>query len=135
MNHPFLPVPDPGDVEDWMADALCAQVSRGDEWFSDDLKEQNFAKHVCRLCPVRAQCLEFALKTGQRYGVWGGVPASAMHGLRADRGYRLPRREAPHGTAARYKGHYRDNEMPCERCRVAEKRRRDELRERNRMSS
>jgi len=30
------------------------------------------AKKVCAACPVRQQCLEFAITTNQEYGVWGG---------------------------------------------------------------
>ena len=30
------------------------------------------AKKVCVTCPVRQQCLEFAVTTNQEYGVWGG---------------------------------------------------------------
>lgn len=30
------------------------------------------AKAVCADCPVKAQCLEFALANGERWGVWGG---------------------------------------------------------------
>jgi len=30
------------------------------------------AKKVCGTCPVRQQCLEFAITTNQEYGVWGG---------------------------------------------------------------
>ena len=31
------------------------------------------AKKVCVTCPVRQQCLEFAITTNQEYGVWGGA--------------------------------------------------------------
>ena len=31
------------------------------------------AKDICAGCPVRTQCLEFALETGQDFGVWGGA--------------------------------------------------------------
>ncbi|MDX3568718.1 WhiB family transcriptional regulator [Streptomyces sp. ID05-47C] len=31
------------------------------------------AKAVCRRCPVRARCLEWALETDQSLGVWGGT--------------------------------------------------------------
>ena len=31
------------------------------------------AKAVCEACPVQSQCLRFALKTGQAYGIWGGT--------------------------------------------------------------
>lgn len=30
------------------------------------------AKAVCMTCPVRVECLEWALDTKQPYGVWGG---------------------------------------------------------------
>jgi WhiB family transcriptional regulator, redox-sensing transcriptional regulator len=28
---------------------------------------------VCAGCPVRAACLEHALRTRERFGVWGGL--------------------------------------------------------------
>lgn len=31
------------------------------------------AKAVCYRCPVRAECLEWALSTGQNDGIWGGL--------------------------------------------------------------
>lgn len=31
------------------------------------------AKRVCGWCPVRTECLEYALGTGQYTGVWGGL--------------------------------------------------------------
>ncbi|MDR2985871.1 MAG: WhiB family transcriptional regulator [Nocardiopsaceae bacterium] len=31
------------------------------------------AKLVCTQCPVRAECLDFALATRQVHGVWGGT--------------------------------------------------------------
>ncbi|GAA4888653.1 hypothetical protein GCM10023237_02480 [Streptomyces coeruleoprunus] len=31
------------------------------------------AKRVCGRCPVRDQCLRWALDTGQDHGVWGGT--------------------------------------------------------------
>ena len=31
------------------------------------------AKAVCAECPVQSQCLRFALRTGQAYGIWGGT--------------------------------------------------------------
>ncbi len=30
------------------------------------------AKKVCVGCPVRQECLDFAITTNQEYGVWGG---------------------------------------------------------------
>jgi len=31
------------------------------------------AKAVCQLCPVRVQCLDYALRNSIRYGIWGGL--------------------------------------------------------------
>lgn len=35
--------------------------------------ETERAKAVCARCPVRRECLQFALATRQAYGVWGGM--------------------------------------------------------------
>ena len=31
------------------------------------------AKAVCTLCPVRVQCLDYALRNSIRHGIWGGL--------------------------------------------------------------
>lgn len=31
------------------------------------------AKSVCHRCPVTADCLRWAMDTGQHYGIWGGL--------------------------------------------------------------
>ncbi len=31
------------------------------------------AKAICRRCPVQVECLEYALRTREPYGVWGGL--------------------------------------------------------------
>jgi WhiB family transcriptional regulator, redox-sensing transcriptional regulator len=31
------------------------------------------AKAICLQCPVRDECLDFALESGQDFGVWGGT--------------------------------------------------------------
>ncbi|WP_030905067.1 WhiB family transcriptional regulator [Streptomyces sp. NRRL F-5126] len=33
------------------------------------------AKAVCKTCPVRRQCADWALTTAQEYGIWGGMEA------------------------------------------------------------
>lgn len=35
--------------------------------------EAERAKAVCAECPVRRECLQFALATRQAYGIWGGM--------------------------------------------------------------
>lgn len=31
------------------------------------------AKAICGVCPVRAECLDYALKKQEQFGVWGGL--------------------------------------------------------------
>jgi WhiB family redox-sensing transcriptional regulator len=31
------------------------------------------AKAVCESCPVRRECLDYALRNSVRYGIWGGL--------------------------------------------------------------
>ena len=52
------------------------------------------AKAVCRGCPVRDECLEFALDSGQAFGVWGGTTGEERRLLRRRRGYRRGGAEA-----------------------------------------
>ena len=33
------------------------------------------AKSICALCPVREPCLEYAIATREKEGVWGGLTA------------------------------------------------------------
>jgi WhiB family redox-sensing transcriptional regulator len=37
------------------------------------LKQIAKAKAICAGCPVRRECLTFALRTQQVYGIWGGT--------------------------------------------------------------
>ncbi|WP_320772959.1 WhiB family transcriptional regulator [Streptomyces sp. CRN 30] len=40
------------------------------------------AKAVCHRCPVREQCLRWALDTGQSIGVWGGTGENERRALK-----------------------------------------------------
>lgn len=58
--------------EKWMDAALCAQVDP--EAFFPEVGGSTFhAKNVCASCEVRSQCLEYALRNDERYGIWGGT--------------------------------------------------------------
>jgi WhiB family redox-sensing transcriptional regulator len=42
------------------------------------------AKQICHGCPVRAEFLEFALRTGEQYGIWGGLTVRKRGQLRRE---------------------------------------------------
>ncbi len=42
-------------------------------WFPDPKEPAEAAKAVCAGCPVRDECLDYALASRQRFGVWGGM--------------------------------------------------------------
>ncbi|MGI8433547.1 MAG: WhiB family transcriptional regulator [Nocardioidaceae bacterium] len=57
--------------ENW-ADVASCRASRPDELFVRGA-EQNRAKQVCSMCPVRTECLAEALDNNIEWGVWGGM--------------------------------------------------------------
>lgn len=58
--------------EPWMADALCAQTDP-EAFFPEKGGSVAAAKATCGRCEVREQCLEYALRTRPKFGVWGGL--------------------------------------------------------------
>lgn len=57
---------------DWVDEALCAQTDP-EAFFPEKGGSTREAKAVCRSCPVRPECLEFAVESGERFGIWGGA--------------------------------------------------------------
>lgn len=43
------------------------------------------AKRVCMTCDERTNCLEWALETGQDFGIWGGKTERERNALRKKR--------------------------------------------------
>ena len=59
----------------WQKDALCSKPEYAEavDWFfSKEPKEKYAAKNLCFQCPVRQQCLQWALEHRQIWGIWGG---------------------------------------------------------------
>lgn len=56
----------------WTEQALCAEVDT-DLFFPDKGAPTADAKRMCRGCPVRLDCLTYALDNDERHGVWGGL--------------------------------------------------------------
>jgi WhiB family redox-sensing transcriptional regulator len=69
--------------EPWMQESACAEVMP-DMFFPQKGhgESSTAAKKVCGGCPVIADCLGYALRTDQRYGVWGGQSERELRKLR-----------------------------------------------------
>jgi WhiB family redox-sensing transcriptional regulator len=39
-------------------------------------EEMRMAKALCAECPVKAECLTYALAANEQYGIWGGLTPS-----------------------------------------------------------
>lgn len=57
---------------DWRAHAECGRVDP-DLFFAPGAREHKIAKSICRECPVRAQCLSYAMEKVIDHGIWGGL--------------------------------------------------------------
>ncbi len=66
---------------DWKADAACRDLDV-DLFFPDSESDSGPALAVCADCPVRDACLDFALRSRQLDGIWGGHSESERRRLR-----------------------------------------------------
>jgi WhiB family redox-sensing transcriptional regulator len=79
---------DPDDMW-WLPEAHC--IGEDPDLFfpigtSDPALDQvEAAKAICQACPVRADCLEWALVTCQDAGVWGGLDEEERRVIRRAR--------------------------------------------------
>ncbi|WP_269801785.1 WhiB family transcriptional regulator [Blastococcus atacamensis] len=74
----------PATGEEWRLDALCAETDP-EAFFPEKGGSTRDAKRVCTGCPVRAQCLEFALANDERFGIWGGLSERERRRVRVQR--------------------------------------------------
>lgn len=66
---------------DWQDEALCAEVG-GDFWFPENGASAGDAKRICNECPVRTQCLEYAVTGHITWGIFGGVSPKGRAAMR-----------------------------------------------------
>lgn len=64
--------------EPWTAEAACLEVDP-DAFFPELGEPNRAAKRICGGCDVRQQCLEYALKNREPYGIWGGLATRERH--------------------------------------------------------
>lgn len=90
----------------WQAIAACYGEDQS-LFFAPDYFEVGGAKNareakaklICRACPVREECLAYAMAIEEEHGVWGGLNERERRRLRA-RMIRAEAEAAEFGTAA-----------------------------------
>jgi len=68
----------------WQERANCLGVDP-DLFFPERGASTREAKSVCRGCEVRAECLEYALAQGEKFGIWGGLSERERRRVRRQR--------------------------------------------------
>ncbi len=73
----------------WAERVLCAQADP-DVWYPEHHALIARAKRICATCPVRAECLEYALSGADTWrgittGIWGGTTPRERSRLRQAR--------------------------------------------------
>lgn len=56
----------------WAVFAAC-KSEQAATFFPLNKEEEAVALAICGICPVREDCLDHALETNERFGVWGGT--------------------------------------------------------------
>ena len=62
---------DYGDTH-WRDFAGCAEADP-ELFFPEQGGDIRDARAICSKCPVRSQCLDYALQHDERFGIWGGM--------------------------------------------------------------
>lgn len=74
------------EPEDWRLRAACRHMNP--ELFFPEgtagraLDAAVLAKRICGTCPVRAQCLDWAVDHSAAFGIWGGLSETERRDLR-----------------------------------------------------
>jgi WhiB family redox-sensing transcriptional regulator len=83
---PSSPATDaPALSDEWKWLGACQSESNKDLWHVNTRTEKDDAaeaKRICAICPVAQQCLDYAMATKERWGIWGGLDRHQRDALR-----------------------------------------------------
>ena len=83
------------DIKDWSDQAMCKDLDT-QMFFPKRGEATKPIKIICSVCPVVKPCLEYAMKSSEKFGVWGGTSERErrrMRGMRSrqrSKGIELP---------------------------------------------
>ena len=67
----------------WQDYALCAETDP-EIFYPEQGVSTRPAKQICAQCFVREPCLAYAMETGERFGIWGGLSENERRRLRRE---------------------------------------------------
>lgn len=105
--------------QSWRDQAACIGMPES-MFFIERGQSDKPAKAICATCPVKAPCLDFALRNAEQHGVWGGTSERQRRKLRLKLGVTQTHvKIAECGTPSGAFRHRKRGEPLCEPCRVA----------------
>ena len=69
----------------WQQHAACVNCAGEVDFFPARGESVRDAKAICAVCPVKRECLDFALRLKVAHGVWGGLSERERRSLRRER--------------------------------------------------
>lgn len=82
----------PGHSESWRSQAVCAPI-RDHFWWArgtETRAARSVGKRICNeICPVKDECLTYAITAGITHGTWGGLDERQRRALRRTNDPRL----------------------------------------------
>ena len=72
------------DELSWQDYGACRGAD-ADLFFPERGASTRKAKAICGECDVKAPCLEFAIVTGEKFGIWGGMSERERRRVRRQR--------------------------------------------------
>ena len=68
----------------WQDDANCRGAD-ADLFFPERGASTRKAKAICGACEVKADCLDYAIEMGEKFGIWGGLSERERRRVRRER--------------------------------------------------
>lgn len=103
-------------MQEWRLLAACRDTDPDAPFANPESVEAKlFAERVCGTCPVRDECLDWALGRNDA-GIWGGLTPDERG---VEKQARAVEQRIAHGTNAGYYQHRRAHQSACMACRLA----------------
>jgi WhiB family redox-sensing transcriptional regulator len=110
--------------ESWKNKAICGGLT--ELFYSEERVDQQAARSVCVECPVRLDCLDYAVRHREKFGIWGGLGEERRRPLmRLHRAGEVTLYKRALNESTQYLGRAvagfdderpRSPEHPCDRC-------------------